>query len=68
MFTGLIETVGVVVGDDAHAVWLQRVAFGHRWDRSFAQGESVAVNGVCLTVTTVTRQGGQRTSGPRPRA
>lgn len=53
MFTGLIEKVGWVkdvVRRDGGAT----LTIGHApWDRKLVKGESVAVNGVCLTVTAV---------------
>jgi riboflavin synthase len=48
MFTGLIEDVGEILSVDRAAGGL-RVAVGTRLARELAPGESVAVNGVCLT-------------------
>jgi riboflavin synthase len=56
MFTGLIEDVGSVVGvgrDDDGA----RLRIETRLAREIANGDSVAVNGVCLTVTSVDADG-----------
>ena len=52
MFTGLIEEVGRVLGLDAarHGMQLQ-IAAPHI-AKNIQAGESVAVNGCCLTVTT----------------
>jgi len=52
MFTGLIEDVGSVVGvgrDDDGA----RLRIETRLTREITNGDSVAVNGVCLTATSV---------------
>lgn len=53
MFTGIIEELGTVerVGADRIAVRAQRVLEGTRL------GDSIAVNGVCLTVTHLTGAG-----------
>ena len=53
MFTGLIEVVGTIraVRDTAEGREFEIVA---PW-RDLAPGESIAVNGACLTVVTVTR-------------
>lgn len=57
MFTGLIQKVG-------HLDRIERVESGTRlhlvhdaWDTSVVRGESVAVNGVCLTVASVDETG-----------
>ena len=51
MFTGLIEAVGTLlaVTPVPHGV---RLEMSSPWDHDMSPGESVAVNGVCLTVTT----------------
>jgi riboflavin synthase len=51
MFTGLIQQVGRLGGRERRAGgWRLSVACGP-WDEPLAVGESVAVQGVCLTVT-----------------
>lgn len=52
MFTGLIEAVGTVAGVDAAADGM-RLRVRTPFAAGLALGESVAVNGVCLTVTGV---------------
>lgn len=48
MFTGLIEDVGEVLSAD-RADGALRLGIGTRLARELAPGESIAVNGVCLT-------------------
>jgi riboflavin synthase len=50
MFTGLIEAVGTVVAthEVSHG---RRIEFGTELTSELEAGESIAVNGVCLTVT-----------------
>ena len=48
MFTGLIEDVGEVLSADRTGAGL-RLGIGSRLARELRQGESVSVNGVCLT-------------------
>lgn len=48
MFTGLIEDVGEVLSAD-RAGGALRLGIGTRLARELAPGESIAVNGVCLT-------------------
>jgi riboflavin synthase len=56
MFTGLIEDVGSVVaveqGDDG-----ARIRIATRLAAEIGEGDSVAVNGVCLTATTIDANG-----------
>ena len=49
MFTGLIQRVGMVKRVSRGAGLVLEFAF-EPWERPLAEGESVAVNGVCLTV------------------
>jgi len=53
MFTGLVEALGYVtaVDDDGHGGLLE-VAHAP-WKGQLSLGESIAVNGVCLTVVTI---------------
>lgn len=49
MFTGIIDTIGTVVGAEPLEEG-RRLVLSAPWARSLAVGESVAVDGVCLTV------------------
>ncbi|MCL5103567.1 MAG: riboflavin synthase [Armatimonadetes bacterium] len=52
MFTGLIEEIGIVRGITPGTVWRLSVVCG-KMAAEVALGDSVAVNGVCLTVTSI---------------
>jgi riboflavin synthase len=56
MFTGIVEERGEVVAVDRHAGAASMTVRGPRVTADAALGDSIAVNGVCLTVTA--------TSGP----
>ena len=57
MFTGIVEEVGtLVVRDDAADSAVLRIQ-AQRVLEGVALGDSIAVNGVCLTVTDVTENG-----------
>ena len=57
MFTGIVEEVGtLVVRDDATDSAVLRIQ-AQRVLEGVALGDSIAVNGVCLTVTDVTENG-----------
>jgi riboflavin synthase len=56
VFTGLVGDVGRIVGADTTADG-QRLEVATRLAGELAEGDSVAVNGVCLTATTVTPAG-----------
>ena len=56
MFTGLVSDVGRIVSADTTADG-QRLEVATRLAAELAEGDSVAVNGVCLTATTVTSEG-----------
>jgi len=56
MFTGLIESVGTVE-DIARTPAGQRVQIGTTIARELAPGDSLAVNGVCLTVVSADTEG-----------
>ena len=49
MFTGLIQKIGTVKRVSRGAGFVLEIAFDP-WSRPLEEGESVAVNGVCLTV------------------
>ena len=50
MFTGLIQRIGTVKRVSRGAGLVLEVAADRPWTRPLEEGESVAVNGVCLTV------------------
>jgi riboflavin synthase len=52
MFTGLVEDLGVVAAVDRSGEGA-RLTFESRLARELGEGDSVAVNGVCLTATDV---------------
>jgi len=54
MFTGIVEELGEVVGVEHLAEAARLTVRGPRVTADAAQGDSIAVNGVCLTVTAVT--------------
>jgi riboflavin synthase len=56
MFTGLVEDIGAVESVDAGADGA-RLRIATRLASEIATGDSVAVNGVCLTATSVARDG-----------
>ena len=63
MFTGLIETVATVARLDP-VVSGYRVRLATRLGAELQPGESVAVDGVCLTVTTHDAEGWEADIGP----
>ena len=50
MFTGLVEAVGTVTAISAHGAQSQLTIATPGWGEDLEFGESIAVNGVCLTV------------------
>jgi riboflavin synthase len=50
MFTGIVEELGVVVGLDAGPRSARITVQGPRVTQHAARGDSIAVNGICLTV------------------
>lgn len=50
MFTGLIQRIGTVKRVSRGAGLVLEVAADAEWSKPLGEGESVAVNGVCLTV------------------
>ena len=50
MFTGLIQKIGTVKRISRGAGTVVEIAASSAWERPLESGESVAVNGVCLTV------------------
>jgi riboflavin synthase len=57
MFTGLIEAIGTVLEVSPSAAGL-RLRIDTSLAHELTPGESLAVNGVCLTVVTATTEGG----------
>jgi riboflavin synthase len=53
MFTGLIQKVGKLAGKKPRGEGMVFTITHDAWDSPLIQGESVAVQGVCLTVTTI---------------
>lgn len=51
MFTGLVERMGEIVALEKSGGSGALVLQAHGWDRPVTAGESIAVQGVCLTVT-----------------
>ncbi|WP_100331272.1 riboflavin synthase [Bacillus xiapuensis] len=54
MFTGIIEELGVIAGIKKGARSLELLISARKVLEDVAQGDSIAVNGVCLTVTGFT--------------
>jgi riboflavin synthase len=63
MFTGLVEAVGEVVDRQATAGGCQLV-LASALDRELSAGDSLAVNGVCLTVVSTDERGIHADVGP----
>jgi riboflavin synthase len=53
MFTGLIQQVGSLAGKKSRSDGMSLVIRHAPWDSPLGMGESVAVQGVCLTVTSL---------------
>lgn len=53
MFTGLVEELGEVLALDPHDDAVRLTVRGHLVTNGAAVGDSIAVNGACLTVTSV---------------
>ncbi len=53
MFTGIIQQVGVLARREPADGGLRLVIRGRAWDPHLALGESIAVQGACLTVAAV---------------
>jgi riboflavin synthase len=54
MFTGIVEERGEIVAIDRHAGAATMTVRGPRVTEDAGEGDSIAVNGVCLTVTATT--------------
>lgn len=57
MFTGLVQAIGTVVEAAPSPAGRRITVDPGAWDRAAVPGESIAVGGVCLTLTGVTPQG-----------
>lgn len=57
MFTGIIEELGKVSGVEVLADSIRLEIFGELVRSDLSQGESVSVNGVCLTAAKLTEHG-----------
>src|SRR6478736_1286545 len=55
MFTGLVERMAAVASVAPRGAGLRLALSAPGWDAGLAIGDSVAVNGCCLTVVTVDR-------------
>ena len=57
MFTGLVQAIGTI-SDAAHSAAGRRITVDPgAWGHAAVTGESIAISGVCLTVTGVTSEG-----------
>lgn len=57
MFTGLVETMGIVRRVERRGAGARLVIDARRWDHRAEEGESISVSGVCLTA--VAPEGGE---------
>lgn len=57
MFTGIVEEIGVVRGVVSGSEWGSIFIGARRVLEGTRRGDSIAVNGVCLTVTALSREG-----------
>ncbi len=57
MFTGLIQELGVIEGIGTRGSGVELEVGAPPWGGKLDLGESIAVNGCCLTVETVTQNG-----------
>lgn len=55
MFSGIVEKRGTLVAKKQEGKRIALAFKSSKWDRPLKKGESVAVNGVCLTVTQLLR-------------
>jgi riboflavin synthase len=51
MFSGIVERMGEIITHDLAEKWGKIQLRAEGWDRPVEQGESIAVQGICLTVT-----------------
>ena len=57
MFTGLIQQIGKLAGKEKKGGALRLIINTRPWNPPLAEGESIAVNGVCLTAAEITDHG-----------
>ncbi len=57
MFTGIIQQLGKLAAKDTAGGSLRLSIHSQKWKPLLATGESIAVNGVCLTVARITASG-----------
>lgn len=57
MFTGIIERTGRVLRRDRRGEILELTVETREWVRELKQGQSVSVNGVCLTIAGLVKNG-----------
>ena len=57
MFTGIIQQLGKLAAKDTAGGSLRLSIHNQKWNPLLATGESIAVNGVCLTVARITANG-----------
>lgn len=53
MFTGIVQKLGKMVECDLQEKWGRVTLDPGAWDRPVEMGESIAVSGICLTVTRI---------------
>jgi riboflavin synthase len=56
MFTGIIQQVGILVKKESHRGGITLTIAYSPWSDPLHPGESIAVNGVCLSITSVNPQ------------
>lgn len=57
MFTGLIQQVGKLAARETNGDSLRLIINTQKWNPPLTEGESIAVNGVCLTAAEITDKG-----------
>ncbi len=62
MFTGIVEAIGTVTAIVDHGAQSQLTIVTPGWGDDLEYGESIAVNGVCLTVAKHLAMSGSPTS------
>ena len=60
MFTGLVEEAGVVEKIDRKSRAIELIVRSKICSRDAKLGDSIAVNGCCLTITRITKKGNQK--------
>ena len=57
MFTGIIQQVGKLAARETNGDSLRVIVHSQKWNPPLTAGESIAVNGVCLTAALITDKG-----------